>query len=64
MFLEKKRDANKEKADEFRLKSKGLMSRNRIRARMLLQRARHHEKVMNSAQAQVKELQKRLEERQ
>ncbi len=61
--LEKKALANQEKAEGFKLKSKGLMQRNRVRARMLMQRARHHEKVMHSAQHQVEELKKRLEER-
>lgn len=61
--LEKKKAANQERAEEFREKSKSLKNRNRMRARMLLQRAKHHEKVMQSAERQASELKKQLDER-
>jgi hypothetical protein len=60
--LRKKRDANQEKAEELREQGASLKRQNRIRARMFMQKARHHEKVMDSAERQVKELQKRMNE--
>jgi ribosomal protein S15P/S13E len=60
--LQKKFQANQSKADVFRRQSEDFKSRNRVRARMLMQKASYHEKVMDSAESQIKQLKKRIEE--